>query len=215
MAAASASSTRCSISGRRSCSHATLDRPPLIAYNASIFRASLTSLDADLLRRIPPAVPQPTAWVAADSAGAVSALRLVVLPASWVQEPQGPLPCRGLPPAADAVAASPVNDFTRMLRVGVMRQNGLSASDAAAACGTPTVPGSPDYQGAFVSLGASLFVTGRFVQLADDQFLQLEVIGPADQRAALDELFRLWMAQAPLRIAAPGLARLHPRDVVH
>jgi S1-C subfamily serine protease len=181
--------------------------PALIAYNASVFRASLTSLEGDLLRRLPPAVPQPTAWVAAGSAGALSPLRLVVLPASWVQEPQGPLPCRGLPPAEEAVAAAPVNDFTRMLRVGVVRQGSLSASGSAAACGTPSVSGSPDYRGTFMSFGASLYVTGRFVQVADEQFLQLEVVGPAEQRAALEELFSLWMARLDRGSAPPTVER--------
>jgi S1-C subfamily serine protease len=169
--------------------------PALVAYNASVFRASLASLEADLLRRSSPAVPQPTAWTPLGGVTAVSPLRQVVVPAAWVQEPEGPLPCRGLAAAAEAVSTSPTNDFARTLRVGFVRQAGLTAPVAAAACGTPVAPGSADYQRTAASFGTNLFVAGRFVQVAEHEVLQFEVVGPAEQRAVLQDLFGLWMAQ--------------------
>jgi S1-C subfamily serine protease len=167
--------------------------PEVLAYNGSVFRASLASLEGELLRR--PSAPgtQVGAWAPIASAPVGSPLRRATLPGGWLQEPQGPLPCRGLVQATDAVSASPLPDFSRTLRVGVVRQPGMTAAGAAGACGTPGAEAG-DYQGLASWLGATIYVEGRFVQVADGEFVQFEVVGSAEDRAALHELFSAWTA---------------------
>jgi S1-C subfamily serine protease len=174
--------------------------PAQVAFSASVVRASLGSLDGDELRRgTVPAAP-PSAWVA-PAGFADSLLQQALLPAGWVQEPLPPLACGDLPAATEAVAASPPGDFARTIRAGLVRLTGLAAADASAACGTPLAPGASDYQTSVSWMGATSYVAGRFLQLTEDQFLHLEVVGPADQRAILRALFTAWIArlQGPLR----------------
>ncbi len=177
--------------------------PALIAFNASIFRASLESVEPELLRRVTPPIPPPAAWVVSLGAGATSPLREVPFPAGWVVEPQGPLPCRGASPAAEGLSAAPVNDFARSLRAGVLRRPGASVADVAAACGAAARTGAGDYQATVTSFGSALFVAGRIVAVGNDQFLQFEVVGPAEQRASLQELLALWMVRLDTSTAPP------------
>ncbi len=169
--------------------------PALMAYNASVFRGSLASLESDPLRRPSVANAPVAAWVPISAAASASPPGRAVVPAGWVHEPQGPLPCRGIAPASDTTAASPLADFARTLRVGLVRQPGLTVSAAAAACGTPGADGAGDYQAVGSWLGANVFVEGRFVQVADAEFLRFEVVGPAEDRAVLRELFNAWMSR--------------------
>ena len=169
--------------------------PNLMAYNASVFRASLASIEGEALRRHAPTVPRPAAWAPAVGLDPSSLLAEVKIPAGWRQEPDGPLPCEGLPPASDAVTASPLADFTRSVRAAVVRQSGLTAARAATACGTPLDEEPDRYQRTITSFGTRLFVEGKFVQVAGDAVLHYQVIGPADQSAALRDLFALWLSR--------------------
>ncbi len=177
--------------------------PNLMAYNASVFRASLASIEGEALRRHAPTVPRPAAWVPAIGLDPSSLLAEVRIPAGWRQEPDGPLLCEGLPPASDAVTASPLADFTRSVRAAVVRQSGLTAARAAIACGTPLDEEPDRYQKTIASFGTRLFVEGKFVQVAGDAVLHYQVIGPAEESAALRDLFALWLS----RLA--GSARHH------
>jgi len=169
--------------------------PNVIAYNASVFRASLASIEADALRKPSASIQRPAAWTTPAGIGPSSPLAGVVVPAGWVQEPDGPAPCQGLQAASEAIAASPVADFTRSIRAGVIRQPGVSAARAAGACGSPFADEPDRYQRTLVSFGTRLFGEGRFVQVGPDEVLHYEVIGPAEQQAALRELFTQWLAR--------------------
>jgi S1-C subfamily serine protease len=173
--------------------------PGLIAYNASIFRASLASIEADPLRKPGEPGARVSGWTPATLIGAPSPLAGLPLPADWIQEPDGPLPCDGVPAASDVIAASPPGDFTRSVRAGLVRRAGLSTARAAAACGQPFADDSDRYHRVVVRFGTRLVIEGRFVQAGPDDLLRLEVIGPADQQGALRDAFAQWTA----RIADP------------
>lgn len=165
----------------------------LIAYNASIFRGSLASLEADPIRRSSAVPPRPTGWVPI-APGSTSRLSGIVVPSGWLLEPGAAAPCHDLPPAAEAATASPVPDFTRSFRLSIFRQPSLTAAAAAAACGTPASEAADVYTRTDLILGARVFVRGRIVPVAEGEFLQLEVAGPASLQASLDEWFGLWPA---------------------
>jgi hypothetical protein len=114
------------------------------------------------------------------------------VPAGWIQEPDGPLPCEGLQEASDVIAASPPGDFTQSVRAGLIRQPGVSAARAAAACGTVFDDDPSHYQRAVVSLGARQFVEGRFLQVGPDEVLHYEVTGPVEHQAPLREVLAQW-----------------------
>jgi S1-C subfamily serine protease len=172
----------------------------LVAYNASIFRGSLASLEADAIRRSAAVSPRPTGWVAAASAGSASPVSGVPMPGGWLQEPGIAAPCPGLAAAAEAVSASPVADFTRSFRVSLLRQASMTAAGAAAACGMPAADGSDGYSRIDEILGARVFVRGRVVLIDEGELLQMEVAGPASMQASLEEWFDLWMT----RLTAPA-----------
>jgi S1-C subfamily serine protease len=167
----------------------------LIAYNASIFRASLASIEADALRKPEGAVPVPAGWVPIRTGSAASGLAGLPLPSEWIQEPDGPLPCEGLATAAEFTSASPPADFSTTIRLGVIRQPGLTAGRAASSCG-PVLEDDPDgYQRTLSTFGTRLLVAGRFLQAGPDWLIQCEVIGPVAQQAALRDLLAQWFAR--------------------
>jgi hypothetical protein len=169
-----------------------LGPPPLIAYNASVFRASLTSIEADGLRRPQPITARPPGWVAFGEAPPSSRLALLMAPAGWVQEPLPPVPCEGLAEPVEIVAASSPPDFARSIRASVIHQPGLTAETAAAACGTAA---AGTYRRAWSALGQRFVAHGRFVPTGDGGLLHLQATGPADQDAALQELLAQWVSR--------------------
>lgn len=168
--------------------------PALVAYNSSVFRSALQSLEGDELRRRTPGSELPAAW-GRPAPGVGSVLQAVVFPAGWTQEPLPPLPCPGVAPSTDAVAASALNDFALTLRAGVSNQPGKSMADLAAACGTPSPSDEGDYRGTATWMGAGLSVAGRFLALSDGQVLHLQAVAPVDQRAEAQALFTAWLAR--------------------
>jgi S1-C subfamily serine protease len=166
--------------------------PNLIAYNASTFRASLASIAADVLRKGGGTGTRSFGWAPALGSSASSRLSRLPVPAGWIQEPDGPLPCEGLQEASDVIAASPPGDFTQSVRAGLIRQPGVSAARAAAACGTVFDDDPSHYQRAVVSLGARQFVEGRFLQVGPDEVLHYEVTGPVEHQAPLREVLAQW-----------------------
>jgi hypothetical protein len=169
----------------------------LIAYNASIFRASLASVEADLLRKPDGMALVPTGWAPAPTGSLASGLAALSLPAGWIREPQGPLPCEGLQAPAEVISASPPSDFSASLRAGVIRRGDLTEQRAAASCG-PTLEDVPGgYRRAVSSFGTRLFVEGRFLLAGSDWLVQYEAIGPVEQQSALRNLLSQWLAHVP------------------
>jgi S1-C subfamily serine protease len=176
-----------------------LGPPNQLAYNASVYRASLASVEADVLRRETGPIAGPASWVPVDAGRATISLVGLVLPAGWVQEPIGPAPCPGLPPSSEVVAASPAGDFARSLRASIVRRPGLSASEASAACGSSTEAEPDRYTRQVVSFGTRYVVEGRFLPTGQGDLVQIETLAPLEHQAALHDV----LGQLLLRVTAP------------
>jgi S1-C subfamily serine protease len=168
----------------------------LMAYNASVFRASLTSLEVEALRREPPQPIQPASWAVSPLARQGTTLADRTLPTGWVHEPVGAMPCGNLPAAAEQIGASPVADFTRVLRLSVIDAAGLAAKDAASACRTSGSSLDPTrYERDVEWLGVRFKAVGAFVPATTGRLIQVEAVAPADLASGVRDWVTAWMTQ--------------------
>jgi hypothetical protein len=161
-----------------------------IAFNRSIFRRSLASLEVDPLLSAEIRAPVRPAFEAAKlpQPGAPA----VLMPPGWWQEPVAPAACRALTPADSALSASPDGDFTVSVRAAWWR-DGFDPERVAAACGWPRgTLGVASYGLRRERLGVSYAVQGIFVSRADG-LLRLEIESPAPKQPFLVDLFAAWV----------------------
>ena len=167
--------------------------PESIAFNASVLRASLHSLDAEVLGSGAGRLPVPSRWTPAPFARPDAPPPGIQLPTGWAVEAVGPLGCPGMPPPAAGLSASPAADFTTALRAGWFRGTMLSAEGGAAACGGS---GAGADQGTYERrvdwLGVSYLVLGRFAVVGPDEVLQLEGVARVDLSMPLRALMARW-----------------------
>jgi hypothetical protein len=167
--------------------------PAAIAYNRSIVRASLESLEADSMLGGPEEPVDRLNWIASTEqplAGVV--LRL---PAGWVYEPDGPLACEGLPSAHVVRAASPVGNHALSLRLAIWQAAPMEATAAAALCAPGRRrPESAEYGRQLSWLGTTYAVEGEFLA-AGGGLLQIEAAAPIEQRQDVADLLRAWREQ--------------------
>ena len=168
--------------------------PHQLAYNASIVRAALKTIEVDPLRAPARGLAAPAAW-APRAVPRGNALDRVPLPAAWIVEPAGPLACAGVQSPADAVSASPAGDFAVALRAGWITAAAMGPQQAAAACGTPAADDQSSYAREFAFLGTRYVVQGRFAAADGGGLVQLEWSAPADQAAAARALFAAWLGR--------------------
>ena len=177
--------------------------PEPVAFNASVLRASLMSLEGDVLGHGSADLPMPVDWSPAALAPSGLSSGRGWLPAGWLTEPLGPLACPGLPRAAAGVSASPAADFTTALRIGSLYPMPPAPDVAAAACGeTPRRTDTAAYERRIDWLGVSYLVVGRFVTVGPDELLQFEGISTADRADTLRALVARWqeaLRQQPSR----------------
>jgi S1-C subfamily serine protease len=176
-----------------------------VAYNASVFRTSLASIEADVLRREPLGTQPPDGWEPSPAARPGSPLSGLVVPSGWIYEPVGAAACAGLPVPADGVSAAPKADFARVLRASVLAAADLPPSAAAAACGTPVADLPGRYRRQVEWFGTRYQVEGQFVRVDGQRLIQLEAVAPFDGSTSLQDLFAVWMdhvARPPDRRAA-------------
>lgn len=162
-----------------------------VAFNRSVLRASLESLEADPLLTAPISSALAPAFEAAKfpRPGAPA----VVVPQAWWQEQRPSLPCPALPPADSELSASPEGDFTVSGRAMWWR-GGLDADRAAAACAWPRGPlGATSYALRRERLGVAYSVEGVFLSRADG-LLRLEVESPTPKQPLLSDLFQAWVS---------------------
>jgi hypothetical protein len=162
----------------------------LIAFNRSVFSGSLETLEADPLLTAevvaPVAAPLETAALAHPEAAAV------VMPAGWVGQATGPLPCQVLPPPDAVLSASPDGDFTVSLRAAWWRASTITEPPVRA-CGWSTGRlGPASYAARHARLGTTHSVEGAFAPRADGM-LQLEVEAPDSKLPFVHELFTAWL----------------------
>jgi hypothetical protein len=165
--------------------------PDPMAFNLSVVRGSLESLEAERLlsdeargetagpELRPVAPPQPDVPAA-------------LLPARfWVETPEGS-GCGTLRPADATLVASPVGDFTVSLRWSFWRGGEVPPESAAHLCGRePGGLGPASYAELEPRLGVDLVRAGIFLRSADG-LLRLEVEAPRAKWDAARELWRSW-----------------------
>ena len=163
-----------------------------LAYNESVLRGSILSLDGQRLNTGEAGPADRLGWMQAS--GAVAALSMP-LPAGWVVEPGAPIVCAGLPQASTAAAIYPPNDTTLALRVAVWDQGGVAPQEAAAACSPRRGSGAAaGYTQRADWLGVSYSIEGTFIRVGARQ-IQLEVIAPDQKSPAARALLEAWIKQ--------------------
>ena len=140
--------------------------PEHIAYNESVLRSSLLSLEGQRLMSGKPVNPATLEW---DAGG---------LPVGWVKEPGPPLPCAALRAPDGGAAAYPAGDLTLAMRRAIRNSETASTQQAAASCSARRgSQGESSYVQRVEWLGVSYVIEGVFVR-EGSRLVQLEVISP-------------------------------------
>ena len=148
-----------------------------VAYNSSLLRASLASLDVlSLVKPWPGGVPA-VRWSQQPSAASNGAM-LVPVPQEWIAESGSPLACEGVSLLQPGVVASPARDYSIELRVAALAPGSPPVESAARSCG-PGIDGVPaSYSRRVEWLGVTYVIEGRFVDVGGRR-TQIEAVGPA------------------------------------
>ena len=165
-----------------------------LAYNESVLRESLLSLDGQRLIAGDPGPVEKLEWSVASASHGVSPLPV---PAGWVVEPGAPSPCKGLPSASAVTAAYPAHDVALALRAAVWDTASVVPQEAAAACSARRGPGgAASYSLRAEWLGVWYSIEGTFIRLGGRQVAQLEVIAPDQKGAFARALLAAWIEEA-------------------
>jgi S1-C subfamily serine protease len=162
-----------------------------LAFNESVLRESLSSLDAQRF------VPGERIAVEKLEWSTENGRSVVPVPAGWSVEPGRPSPCSGLPPPPGFIAAFPGHDFTLMVRAAIWA-GGEIAPDAAASASSSrrgSVEGA-SYATRGAWLGTTYVVEGAFVRGALKQVVQLEVLTTEERAALARALLAMWVKKA-------------------
>lgn len=148
--------------------------PEQVAYNESVLRSSLLSIDGQRLMSGELVNPASVEW---DARG-------LPLPVGWIFEPGPPSSCAALPPPESGTAAYPVRDVTLAIRTATRNIDTVSTQQAAASCSSRRgTNGDSSYARRVDWLGVSYAIEGVFVRVGS-RLVQLEVISP-ESRAPL------------------------------
>jgi hypothetical protein len=160
-----------------------LGPPHHVAFNRSVFQASLASLEVDpLLVAEVSATVRPTLHPLALSAGPPEGPW-----PGWRVEPSSEVPCGELPPPDDVTGFSPAGDYTVNVRVSTWRSPSFSAEQALAAC-----RGRERWFRLRVDrLGAASMLQGTFVA-APGALWRIELDVPVDKEAFVRDAFIAW-----------------------
>jgi hypothetical protein len=162
-----------------------------MAFNTSVIRGSLASLEAAPLLTGEIAGPIRVAWAPRPfpSPGAPH----LNLPAGWLIEEGAPFPCEGLPVPDSVLLASPVGDFTVSFLAAWWRA-GPATREAARACSREQGSlGETSYASVADYLGLSYQIEGIFVE-REDGLLQLEVVVPLEKYGFVSDAFKGWVS---------------------
>ena len=176
-----------------------IGHPDAMAFNLSLVRRSLQSLEATALRASPPQVPAASAWNLARAGFAAASFpsgegRPIPMPASWVVEPTDETAwprCLGDVPPGPGISARHPADYAIVLRAWR-----LAAAMAEGVERTPAPCGETEPR---PRLGVVYDVSQRVVRRDDDALL-LQLEAPAAARPLLDGALDRWAAEvAPVR----------------
>lgn len=161
-----------------------------IAYNESVLRESLASLEGQRVISSTPASLPGAEWPATTPAGP---LRLS-FPVGWIVEPGSPSVCAGLPSANAVAAAFPVQDLTLSLRAAVWNESSLAPQTAASSCASRRGSiGDTSYASRADWLGVAYAIEGAFLRDGSGRLVQLEVIAPDQKSTGARALLAAWI----------------------
>jgi len=161
--------------------------PEQVAYNESVLRSSLLSLDAQRLMT--------GELVSADVEWGSGPLPT---PVGWVGEPASPSACAALPLFRGVFTAYPAGDVTMALRRASWDDVAVSTQEAAASCSSRRgSQGDSSYALRVDWLGVSYAIEGVFVRLGS-RLVQLEVIAPERKTPVARALLTAWIKRIPL-----------------
>jgi S1-C subfamily serine protease len=161
-----------------------------IAFNASVLRESLFSLNAQRFGLDDRLAVEKLEW------STLNGRTIVALPAGWSVEPERPSPCSGVPEPAGFVAALPLHDLTLILRAAVWTDSEIRPDTAAQACS----PQRGSLEGASYALrgawlGTSYVVEGAFVRVGS-RVVQLEILATEPRATLARALLVEWAKKA-------------------
>ena len=165
-----------------------------MAFNESVLRESLASLQAQrfLAEELVPV--EKLEWSTAPAANGQSVLPV---PVGWIVEPGRPSPCPGLPQPSTMTAAFPAHDFTVVLRAAVWSTGDVVPDAAASACSSRRGSlGGASYTSRGAWLGVSYFIEGAFTRVGPKQVVQLEVLSTDQKSAFARALLTVWVKKA-------------------
>ena len=161
-----------------------------IAFNESVLREALASIEAEPLIREPDPVAR-IEW----SSTATGEGRPLPVPVGWLVETGNPTPCDRLSMPEAAGTAVSARDFTVALRVAIWPAT-TDPNDVSAACWPSRGSlGAASYLSRSERLGAAYVAEGILLR-SGQRVLQLEVIAPAQQGAYARALLALWVKKA-------------------
>jgi hypothetical protein len=156
----------------------------LSAYNESVLRGSILSLDGQRL-------------MSGELTSAANVEWRGTLPAGWIEEPGTPLPCAALTPWSGVMAAYPARDLTLALRHGTWDAEAVSPQQAAASCSSRRGSfGDSSYARRTDWLGVSYAIEGVFVRVGT-RLHQMEVISPVGRATVARALLADWIKRMP------------------
>src|SRR5262245_8361648 len=164
-----------------------------IAYNESVLRESLASLEGHrVISNTPGSVPA-AEWPATAPAGP---LRLS-FPLAWIVAPGPPSVCAGLPRANAFAVAFPAQDLTLSLRAAVWNEGSLVPQTAASSCSSRRGSiGDASYASRGNWLGVTYAIEGAFLRDGSGRLIQLEVIAPDQKSTGARTLLAAWIKKA-------------------
>ncbi|HEV8394620.1 MAG TPA: trypsin-like peptidase domain-containing protein [Vicinamibacterales bacterium] len=162
-----------------------------IAFNESVLRESLASLEAEAMIR----EPDPLARMEWASTLAGDGQRPLPVPVGWLVESGSPTACARLSMPEAAGSAVSVRDFTVALRIAVWPAAVMPDEVSAACWASRGSLGSASYLSRSERLGIAYSAEGIFLR-SGQRVLQVEVMAPAQQSAYARALLARWVKQA-------------------
>ncbi|HMF93385.1 MAG TPA: trypsin-like peptidase domain-containing protein [Vicinamibacterales bacterium] len=167
--------------------------PEQLAFNASVLRESLTSLEGT--RFLAGGIDRVDSleWTAVPMA---IGQRLLPAPSGWIAEASGPSACAALPPAAAVTTFFPAADSTITMRAAVWSQGDIRPDSAASSCSSRRGSVSnASYASRVDFLGVSYVIEGVFASIGTAQVIQLEVVAPDRNSTFARGLLAAWLAK--------------------